>query len=61
MRWLFPGTEVRIDATCLHSGEPIVIRMRDEELIEVSPQTAVGHMRVPFSAIRSGEAGIGFA
>ncbi len=43
MRWLFPGKEVRIDAPCLDCGDPIVIRMRDEEILEVDPPTTVGH------------------
>ena len=43
MRWLFPGQEVRIDAACLDCGEPIVVRMRDEEILEVDPPEAVGH------------------
>ncbi len=42
MRWLFPGKEVRIDAPCLDCGEPIVIRMRDDEIIEVDPPETVG-------------------
>ena len=32
VRWLFPGSEVRIDTRCLDCGEPILIRMRDEEI-----------------------------
>lgn len=48
MRWLFPGKEVRIDAPCLDCGEPIVVRMRDEELLEVDPPETVGHTVVSF-------------
>ncbi|MCC6961582.1 MAG: hypothetical protein IT301_17170 [Dehalococcoidia bacterium] len=43
MRWLFPGQEVRIDAACLDCGDPIVVRMRDEEILEVTPPETVGH------------------
>jgi hypothetical protein len=32
VRWLFPGKEVRIDTVCLDCGEPIVVRMLDEEI-----------------------------
>ncbi len=56
VRWLFPGTEVRIDTRCLDCGEPILIRMRDEEILEVNPPTTVGHMNVPLSKLLAGEA-----
>jgi hypothetical protein len=49
VRWLFPNTEVRIDSRCLCCGEPIAVRMRDEEILETSPTTAVGHMNVPIA------------
>ena len=55
VRWLFPGTEVRIDTHCLDCGEPILIRIRDEEILEVDPPTIVGHMNVPFSKLLAGE------
>jgi len=55
VRWLFPGTEVRIDTRCLDCGEPILIRMRDEEILEVDPATTVGHMNVPLSKLLAGE------
>jgi hypothetical protein len=49
VRWLFPGTEIRIDTRCLDCGEPILVRMRDEEILEANPTTIVGHMNVPVS------------
>ena len=55
MRWLFPRKEIRIDASCLDCGHPITIRMRDEELLEVTPPTAVGHMNIPFARALTGE------
>ena len=55
VRWLFPGTEVRIDTRCLDCGEPILIRMRDEEILEVDPPTTVGHMNVPLPKVYAGE------
>ncbi len=58
VRWLFPGTEVRIDARCLDCGEPIRVRMRDEEILEASPPTIVGHMNVPVA--KWGETSWGF-
>ena len=61
MRWLLPGTEVRVDTRCLDCGEPIVVRMRDEEILEVDPPTTVAHMNVPFSKLLTGEAAFGFA
>ena len=47
MRWLFPGKEIRVDTRCLDCAEPIVVRMRDEEILEANPGTVVGHMNVP--------------
>jgi hypothetical protein len=55
VRWLFPGTEVRIDTRCLDCGEPILIRMRDEEILEVDPPTTVGHVNVPLSKVLTRE------
>lgn len=55
VRWLFPDTEVRIDTGCLDCGESILVRMRDEKILEVDPPTAVGHMNVPFSKVLAGE------
>jgi len=49
VRWLFPGVEVRIDTRCLDCGQPILIRMRDEKIVEVSPPTVVGHMNIPLA------------
>lgn len=54
VRWLFPGTEIRIDTSCLDCGQPISIRMRDE-IFEVNPPTTVGHMNIPFSKALTGE------
>ena len=58
IRWLFPGREVRLDAQCLDCGEPIVMRFRDDEILEVSPESTVGHMNQPFnSELRPGMTG----
>ena len=54
MRWLFPGSEVRLDTRCLDCGQPIVVRMKDEEILEVNPPTAVGYMLSPFTEWREG-------
>ena len=61
MRWLFPGREVRLDTCCLDCGQPIVVRMRDEEILEVDPPTAVGHMNVPLAKMLTNEVAAGFA
>ncbi len=61
VRWLYPGTEIQIDSLCLDCGEPIRIRMRDEEILEVDPPTTVGHMNVAFAKLLSGEVSFGFA
>ena len=47
MRWLFPGREICIDTLDLATAEPIVLRFRDEEILEISPDTVVGHINVP--------------
>ena len=54
VRWLFPGKEIRIDTRCMDCGEPIVVRMLDEQILEVDPQTAVGYMMSPFTKWREG-------
>ncbi len=61
MRWLFPGAEVRIDTRCLDCGEPIVVRMKDEQILEVNPASTVGHMNIPFAKILRGEVPWGLA
>ena len=54
VRWLFPGQEVVVESRCLDCGESIRVRMRDEEIIEIDPETAVGYMPSPFSRSRAG-------
>ena len=61
VRWLFPGTEIRIDTRCLDCGEPILVRMRDEEILEVNPPTTAGHMNIPLSKVLKGELTWGMA
>ena len=41
VRWLFPGTEINIETRCLDLGEPIRIRMRDEEILKSIHQRPV--------------------
>ena len=55
VRWLFPATEVQIDTSCLDCGQPIRIRMRDEEILEVDPPTTVAHMNLQFAKALTGE------
>lgn len=54
VRWLFPGQEVVVDSRCLDCGELIRVRTRDEEILEISPETAVGYMPSPFATSRTG-------
>ncbi len=49
MRWLFPGQEVRIDAPCLDCGEPMFVRMRDDEILEADPPGIAGHTVYSFT------------
>jgi hypothetical protein len=60
VRWLFPGTEIRLDSRCLDCGQPIVVRMKDEQILEVDPPTTVGHVNDPFAKLLTGEATFGF-
>lgn len=61
VRWLFPATEIRIDTPCLDCGQPILVRMRDEDILEVNPTTTVGLMNTPFAKILTGEVSWGLA
>jgi uncharacterized protein with PIN domain len=56
VRWLFPGKEVEVESRCLDCGGSIRLRTRDEEILEIDPQTAVAYMPSPFSASRVGSA-----
>ena len=61
VRWLFPGTEIRIETRCLDCGQPILVRMRDEDILEVHPKTTVGHVNIPFAKVLAGEVTWGMA
>jgi len=54
VRWLFPDQEVVVDTRCLDCGDSIRVRMRDNELLEISPESAVGYMPSPFARSRAG-------
>ena len=43
MSQLFPGKEITLDTRCLQSSEPIRVRMQGSEVLEVTPEEAVGH------------------
>ncbi len=43
VRWLFPGKTVQIDAPCLDCGDPLSIRMHDEQTLSVEPAGMVGY------------------
>jgi len=45
--WLFPGREVRIDACCPDCAEPMMVCMRDGQVLDASPDTMVGHINLP--------------
>lgn len=47
MRWLYPGSTVRMEAPCLDCGDPLVVEMRDDEILVVEPDTMVGYTRSP--------------
>ena len=50
--WLFPGTTVRVEAACLDCADPMVIEMRDGQLVTVEPPEIVGHLNYGFGASR---------
>lgn len=54
MRWLVPGAEVTLEQPCLDCGETIRVRLRDDELLEIDPVSAVGYMPSPFAQWRDG-------
>jgi hypothetical protein len=56
VRWLFPDREVTIQTRCLDCGESIRVRTRNDEIIEVSPESAVGYQPSPFARSRTGSA-----
>ena len=56
VRWLFAGQEVVVESRCLDCGGSIRLRTRDEEILEIHPETAVGYMPSPFAASRVGSA-----
>ncbi len=54
VRWLFPGREVAITTSCLDCGEQVTVKIRDEEVISIDPDTAVGYQLSPFVQWREG-------
>jgi hypothetical protein len=50
--WLFPGETVRVEAPCLDCADPIVVEMRDGELVRVDPPGIVGHLNWGFGPSR---------
>ena len=56
VRWLFPVQEVLVESRCLDCGGSVRLRMRDEEMLEIDPETAIGYMPSPFAASRVGSA-----
>ena len=54
MRWLFPGQEVVVDTRCLDCGDSIRVQTRDEQILAVEPESAVGYMPSPFTRSRAG-------
>ena len=52
MRFVFPGRDVRVESACLDCGESVVVRMKDEDILDVTPDTAVGHFNPPFNPER---------
>ena len=47
LRWLFPGKEVKVETRDLASAEIITVRYKDDEILEITPDTTVGHINNP--------------
>ena len=47
---------VRVDAPCLDCGEPIIVEMRDAEMLAVQPDTLVGYAYSGFGGLPEGRA-----
>ena len=45
--WLFPGREIGVECPCLDCGGPITLRMRDGNVLAVTPPTVVAHVGLP--------------
>ena len=43
MCWLFPGKLIKIDTVCPDCDGPIVVEMRDGEVVSCEPEEAVSH------------------
>jgi hypothetical protein len=56
VRWLFEGREVTVESRCLDCTGSVRLRMRDDEMIEIDPESAVGYMPSPFAPSRVGSA-----
>jgi hypothetical protein len=54
VRWLFPGREISVESRCLDCGKSVRVRMRDDEILAIEPEAAVGYMPSPFSRSRAG-------
>lgn len=50
---MFPGKEVWIESHCPQTGEVIRVRIRDSELVDLSPPTAVVLINQPFDRIKT--------
>jgi hypothetical protein len=49
LSWLFPGREVRVDAPCLATGEPLSFAMRDGVFESREPDGICMYIDLPFS------------
>ena len=47
IRWLFPGQEIKIEVRDLATAELITVRYKDDEILEITPETTVGHINNP--------------
>lgn len=45
--FMFPGTAITVDATCLDCGDPLQLRVRDGVVESEQPRGVVGYVDVP--------------
>ena len=49
MSLLFPGKELRVEAKCLDCGDRVLVRTRDDQVLDVDPPEAVGLFNVAYN------------
>ena len=48
--WMFPHSEVKVISRCVHCAEQVIVIIKDGEVLNIDPVTAVGHMNSPLAS-----------